>query len=128
MPDNNLNIITTNEIMEFLKDHMVVREEFNELINEIVILKSDMESVKSDMESVKSDMKSVKSEVGSMQTRIVTKEYLDDKLADLGAEIGSRINRSKERDQSFKILLIDMLKENNLLKSNQIKKLEEAIN
>lgn len=68
-----------------------------------------------------------KDDLDGMETRMVSKAYLDDKLADLGAEIGARINRRVERDQGFKRELLNLLKRHALIEMNEIEQLEAFI-
>ncbi len=95
--------VTTNEIMDFLKDNMVMRSEFD---------------------SFKQENQRFQNRV---ETNFVTKEYLDNKLADLGAEIGRRINERTEREKKFKHELIAFLRHHIPVGDQELQKLEELV-
>ncbi|MBU2541990.1 hypothetical protein KJ785_00320, partial [Patescibacteria group bacterium] len=80
-----------------------------------------------DMKGVKEDMKGVKKDVGILKTTMITKDYLDDRMADLGAEIGKRINRALQEQKLFSKKLIEFLKVDGVLKSEHINELEEML-
>ena len=84
--------VTTNEIMEFLQTNMVTRDEFNNL--EI--------------------------RVSHMENQMVTKDYLDDKFAVFGAEIGLRINKQTERHET----LVGILASKSILQEADIERLK----
>ncbi|MDP3245195.1 MAG: hypothetical protein Q8M83_06095 [bacterium] len=50
---SNSNEVTTNEIMEFLKEHMVMKEDFDSFRGDFNVLKSDFNVLKNDFESFK---------------------------------------------------------------------------
>lgn len=60
---------------------------FNTLEKDMGAVKFEMGSVKSDMGSMKADMRSMKTEIVSIKSQMVTKNYLDDKLADLRGDL-----------------------------------------
>ena len=62
-----------------------------------------------------------------METRLVTKAYLDDKLADLTSELGDRIYRHDNKERTFKSELILYLDENRAIKPEQTKRLKELV-
>jgi len=72
------------------------------------------------LDKVESDIKVIK---GTMPT----KEYIDDKLADLGAEIGRRINRAYEEQRLFAVKLVEFLKADRALKKDHVEQLEEML-
>jgi len=94
------------EVVTFIKDNAVTSSEFNGL---------------------KSEFNGLKNEVGLINAVMVTKDYLDDKLADLGAEIGARINRRLEREIAFKKELIDSLKRHSVIDQGEIERLEQLV-
>lgn len=69
--------------------------------------------------------------VGSLEATLKTqypdKSYLDDKLADLAAEIGARINQRKDRDNKFKLKVIEILKSRALASSEDVHFLESLL-
>lgn len=62
-----------------------------------------------------------------LQTQYPDKRYLDEKLADLAAEIGMRIMQRKERDNRFKLKIIDIFKRASLTTEDEVKFLENLI-
>ncbi len=109
--NNNQNPILNDilEVVTFIKDNAVTKDE--------AVTKQEFEEHIGGLEK----------RVDKIEALMVTKDYLDHKLADLGAEIGARINRKVEREQTFKRLLIDSLKNHSILDSLEISKLEELI-
>jgi len=91
--------VTTNEIMEFLQTNMVTREEFNNLEGRFGTLEG---------------------RVSHVENQMVTKDYLDDKLAILGAEIGRKINKQAERTNT----LVEILVDKSILEEADLKRLE----
>lgn len=83
------------ETVTFIKDNAVMRDEFLELKNDVSELKKDMVSVKATM---------------------VTKDYLDDKLADLKGDL-TVLMRKEDRKVAT---LVGMLQKKN------VRSLEEA--
>ncbi|MFA5130017.1 MAG: hypothetical protein WC477_03810 [Patescibacteria group bacterium] len=64
-----------------------VDHRLNNLESDVGTMKSDMGTMKSDMGTMKSEMGSMKFEITSIKSQMVTKDYLDDKLADLKSEL-----------------------------------------
>ena len=54
---------------------------------ELGSLKTDIGSLKTELGSIKTEMGSLKTDLGSLKSIVVTKDYLDDKLADLRADL-----------------------------------------
>lgn len=63
----------------------------------------------------------------TLKNQYPDKSYLTDKLADLAAEIGARIDRKKEQDRKFKEKMIEILKRNSLAKEEEILFLKNLI-
>ncbi len=63
----------------------------------------------------------------TLKNQYPDKNYLNDKLADLAAEIGARIDRKKEQDQKFKEKVIEILKRNSLVKEEEVLFLKNLI-
>jgi len=70
-----------NEILEAINEFSTkVDERFDKV-------EGDIGSIKSEIGSIKSEIGSIKSEIGSIKATMVTKDYLDDKLADLRGDL-----------------------------------------
>lgn len=82
-------------------------------------LEGDMSSLKGDMSSLKGDMSSLKTDVGYLKSQMVTKEYLDDKLADLRGDIIVMLRKEDSRLSS----LIELLKGKKVLTDEEAKTL-----
>ena len=108
MPDNIQ--VTTNDIMEFLQTNMVMKSDFDERL-----------------EQVDKRLENLEERVGSLENQMVTKDYLDNKLADLGAEIGRRINQQIEREIKFKQKLIQIFRSKSFIDEQELKQLEELV-
>ncbi len=65
--------------------------------------------------------------IDKMETRLVTKSYLDQKLAEMTAEIGDRINRRYELDKAFKETVVGILQRNSLITPQELLQLKELI-
>jgi len=89
--------VTTNEIMEFLEENMVTRAEFS--------------GFKSDTET----------RISHIENQMVTKDYLDDKFAVFGAEIGKKIYRQAERTNT----LVDILADKAILQEAEVERLKD---
>jgi len=88
--------VTTNEIMDFLQTNMVTREEFV-------------------------DFKNVtETRISHIENQMVTKDYLDDKFAVFGAEIGKKICRQAERTDT----LVNILADKSILQEVDLEKLK----
>ena len=135
MNESNLNEITTKDLFDFLQENMVVKEEFNEKIASIesrMATKDDIAELSGRVDGIESRMATkddlerfaTKGDLAGMETRMVSKSYLDDKLSDLGAEIGARINRKIEREQEFKRTLIHILRSHALVGTEELTRLE----
>jgi predicted nucleic acid-binding Zn-ribbon protein len=80
------------EAINIFADHTEKRfknleSDMSSVKSEMSSMKSEMSSVKSDVISIKSEMSSMKSEIKSIKSQMVTKDYLDDKLADLHGDL-----------------------------------------
>ncbi len=109
--------ITNNDIMDFLQTNMVMRSEFAEF----------KEDVDKRFESVDKRFENLEQKVGPLENQMVTKDYLDRKLADLGAEIGRRINRQAEVEMDFRKILIDILSRKAILENSDLERLKKFV-
>jgi len=109
--------VTTNEIMEFLEENMVTRTEFNDFRKEFYVLKEEAVT-QTHFKVLKDDVKELSGRVDHIENQMVTKDYLDDKFAVFGAEIGLRINKQTERHE----ILVDVLVDKSILQKEDIQK------
>lgn len=109
--------VSTGDIMKFLEKNMVTREEF----------KLNVQKVEGHFQQVDERLGKVEGRLGHVENQMVTKDYLDNKLADLGSDIGRRINRQAELDKSFRKTLIDILSSKSILQGVDIERLKEFV-
>ncbi len=62
-----------------------VDRRFDRVEADILILKTDVAVLKTDVAVLKTDVAVLKTDVGGLKTSMVTKDYLDEKLADFKA-------------------------------------------
>lgn len=103
--EQNQAISDILETVTFIKDHAVTHEEFTELKQEFTELKQDVTELKQDMIMVKATM--------------VTKDYLDDKLADLRGDLVVLMRKEDRKLQE----LVQMLHVKNILTQEEMKHL-----
>ena len=93
-------------------------QKFEELL---LTVKDGFDEVSGRLDNVEQDVKVIKS-------TMATKEFVTEKLADLGAEIGKRINRSNDENRLFAKRLVEFLKKDNgVLKKEHVAELEEML-
>jgi len=68
-----------------------------------------------------------KDDLAKMECRLVTKSYLDDKLANVVVEIGARINQVKEKGKMFNQKLVGFLDKHTTFETSEINELKELI-
>ena len=93
----------------------------------LLTVKDGFDDVSGRLDKVEESVKEVKKDVGILNTTVVTKSYLDDKIADLGSEIGKRINRAYQEQKLFSKKLIEFLKVDGVLKQEHVAELEEML-
>lgn len=133
--------LTKNDLLEVMEPFMAsIADEFSSLHEDITEIKTDVKQLKTDVVQLKADvsnlkvdvgqiktdvkelqveMKEVKFEVGYLKNNMVTKSYLDDKMADLASDI----NISRSQEVKMIKLLIEFLTKNKVLTSEQTKEL-----
>ncbi|HUT22537.1 MAG TPA: hypothetical protein VMX18_04075 [Candidatus Bipolaricaulota bacterium] len=79
------------------------------------------EEIRSEIGSMKSEIGSMKSEIGGIRSQMVTKDYLDDKLADLRGDLTILMRK----EDTKLIELIKVLKNKNVLEETEAKKILE---
>ena len=114
------NVEDLIETVGYIKDNMATKDE-------LAGVKEDLAGVKEDLAGVKEDLGQLTKHVSGMETRLVTKDYLDEKLANLGAEIGERINRWAEKERKFKEGLIELLERHQIGDAEELSHLRELI-
>lgn len=84
-----------NEILEAIHTFAgSVDERFNKVDQRF-------DKIEFEMGSMKQEMGSMKQEMGSMKAQMVTKDYLDDKLADLRGDLTSIARKSDQKDSAL---------------------------
>src|SRR3989304_1469369 len=95
-----------NEILGAINDfanHTEKRFDFLEseigtVKTDVSTLKTDVSTLKTDVSTLKTDVSTLRSEVGIIKSEMVTKDYLDDKLADLR---GDMVVLTRKEDTKF---------------------------
>lgn len=100
------------EVVNFIKDNAVGKSEFQEL-------KEDVSSLKEDVSSLKEDVSSLKKEVISIKSQMVTKDYLDTKLADLRGDL---VVLLRKEDVKLKTL-VNILETKKVISKSDVNKL-----
>lgn len=110
--------ITTNDLAVMIKkgfDHVDERfEKIDERFGKIDGRFEEMEEKIDNLEA-------------TLLNQYPDKNYLSDKLGDLAAEIGARIERKKEQDRKFKEKVIEILKRNSLAEEDEILFLKKLV-
>ena len=110
-----------------INNHDVSNQEILETINtyaqrmekRLQNIESNIGTLKSDVGTLKSDVGTLKSDVGYLTSNMVTKDYLDEKLADLR---GDFVVLTRKEDQKLK-QLVEILRSKNVLDDSEVKKL-----
>lgn len=83
------------------------KNEILEAVNEFSTnVDKQFQEVKGEMNQIKGEMKQIKGEIGSIKASMVTKSYLDDKLADLRGDL---VVLTRKEDTKM-IKLVEILK------------------
>lgn len=88
-----------------------------EILEAISLLADQVQDVHIDVTALKTGMTGVKSEIAGMKAAMVTKSYLDDKLADLK---GDMVAMLRKEDQKTRIL-VERLVERKALRASDAK-------
>ena len=109
--------ITINELMDFLVENMVTKEEFNGLDNKVNSLTGVVNSLKSDVEIIKQDISHIN----------VRLDNIDKEIADIKASL-ARLEKTTFEDSSASTKEIEKLKARveYLEKIMNVKKLQTA--
>jgi len=93
------------EVVNFIKDNAVTKAEFNDVKTEVGSLKTEVGSLKEDVDGIK--------------IRMVTKDYLDDKLADLRGDL---VVMTRKGDNKL-LTLVDVLRGKKVLNNKDVKRI-----
>ncbi len=114
------------------KDLQQIREEFVSVIEgnihpqlddirvDIGTLKDDVGTLKDDVGTLKDDVVNLKDDVLTIKNQMVTKSYLDDKLADLGGNFTVRLRKEDAKVNR----LVEIMGSKKLLNQNEVKELD----
>ena len=97
--DTSLNII----------DRRLTRREVD-----LSSVKGDLGSVKGDLASVKTDLLSAKGDLSSVKSQMVTKDYLDNKLADLRSDL---VIMARKGNKKLEVFIEELVEQKSLTRS-----------
>lgn len=96
-----------------------------------VMIKNGFDHVDKRFEKIDKRFEKIENKIDNLEATIENqypdKDYLSDKLGDLAAEIGARIERKKEQDRQFKEKVIEILNRNSLAEKEEILFLKKLI-
>jgi len=107
------------ELASVIEDN--INPQFDELRGKIGVISDDVGNLKNNVSNLKNDVGNIKGEISYIKSQMVTKSYLDDKLADLS---GDTIIKLKKEDAKVN-RLIEMMGGKKMLDEKEIKELEE---
>ena len=114
--------VTTQDIMDFLKENMVLKSEFNE---RFLGLENRVGGLEDRVGGLEDRVGGLEDRVGHIENQMLTKDYLDKKLADLSAEFGGRLMRRAEKDKKFRGKIIEIFRSKNFPTEEALRELEE---
>lgn len=132
---NNQHSATLDEVNQnvdglrgLVEDVLVTVNDFaDETRQEFINIRQDMATKQELAEfrmATKHDLTDLESK---MATRFVTKDYLDEKLADQTSEIFLRLGRRQAKDKNFKKKLVGVISGHSLITSTEADDLKELI-
>ena len=77
-------------------------------------VKGDLGSVKGDLASVKTDLLSAKGDLSSVKSQMVTKDYLDNKLADLRSDL---VIMARKGNKKLEVFIEELVEQKSLTRS-----------
>lgn len=96
-----MSIPLTQELFEERFDELLrtVKEGFDATASkvELEVVRTDLAGVKTDLATVKSDLAAVKTDLAVVKTKMVTRDHLDDKLADLKGDLIVKLRKTNEK-------------------------------
>ncbi len=108
-----------------------VGKRFDKVEGRLDKVEGRLDKVEGRLDKVEGGLSQVKTELSDFKMTVKNqypdKMYLDNKLADLAAEIGRRIERNKEKEMKFKRKIIEIFKRNSLVTDDESQKLEELL-
>ena len=117
MPKQEITLISIAESIEELA--RMTKSGFDAVDKRFDAVESRLDRVETDVSQLKSDVSQLKSDVGYLKSQMVTKEYLDDKLADLRGDFIALLRKEDQRLSG----LISLLKERALIGIAEVKQL-----
>lgn len=107
------------DVLEAISDFSKnVDERFDSLETDVSILKKDVGTLKQDVGILKQDIGilkqdygTMKKDVGVLKTAVVTKDYLDEKIADLRGDL---VTLSRKGNRKFEAAIHELVLEGNL--------------
>lgn len=99
---------------------LTIKDGFDDISGRLDKVESRLDKAEENVFELKNDMKIVKS-------TMVTKDFVSEKNADLGVEIGRRINSYYIQQKTFAKKLVEFLQVDGALKQEHVKELEEML-
>ncbi len=99
----------------------IIKPSFDKIDKHFIKVENRLDGVENRLDGVENRLDGVENRLDGVENNMVTKSYLDDKLSDLE---GSVIVRQRKQDKKVE-LLIEFLKNKNILKKEEIKMLKE---
>lgn len=108
------------------KDIQKIGEEMGKVIEHNIMpvlddMRKDLDEVKIDLSEVKIDLSEVKTDLNKVKMSMVTKSYLDDKLADLEGNLVTKLRKEDEKMNR----LIDVLHDKSILSEQDVEQLRQ---
>lgn len=121
---HSANLDKTNGSFQRLEDTV---EQILITVNDFATqTQEQFEKIDQRFEKIESQM-ATKEDLAKLECRLVTKSYLDDKLADVISEIGAGINRVKDKGKLFNQKLVNYLDKHTVFETSEINELKELI-
>jgi len=79
------------------------------------------QNINPQFEDIRKDISSIKTDIGSIKATMVTKSYLDDKLADLRGDLTVKLRKEDAKVNR----LIDLLQTRKVLNEQDVRQLDE---
>jgi len=109
--------ITKAGFNETRKDRTKIRGEIDDLV---MAVKSGFDGVDKRFDKVDVRIDKIDKRLIHTEAMMVTKDYLDDKLADLKGDVIAIITGDRGRDKLFKTKLLEIIKRNKLAKGGEL--------
>lgn len=101
------------------RDIQKIGEEVGKVIEQNII--PVLDKMQKDIDNIKTDITEVKSDLGKVKAEMVTKSYLDDKLADLEGNLISKLRKEDNKVNR----LIEILKNKSILTNEEGEQFKE---